>query len=498
MNPLPTATVPAAGNATIRTSNGPLNPLQPELVQDSNESNDKVDENEIGDDSEFDDPNIRESMNDTCRAAAVARRKAAKEENDKEDSTIEDLLNPLEEDVIDKEQVAKPFRHLEERVKEVVQEETLKYVRNLLNRDQVIVDAARYYGISQDERLIWRTKIMKDKGVVREVERVQFYVPCHRFNEWREKHAKEISTNFVHHQTTLSRAKKEAEGTEKEKKDLKRRKKKRERGGEGDPIDVDGVDESELVLKGTKGEIKAGVKRKYKAGIKGKSKGGVEGEALVDVEDEVKTDVEVKPNNKSNVKADGDAKGEIAGGAKVNVEGETSHAEPIFKHEEEQPGQFVRRIFFCQRRGNTRVHKFRVKGGKDNKPRNVKAEMRVGCKSAFCYYVEAMPNKEHAFRVVYDVDHNHTFGSHTNLGSRQLSKVVKSTIRSLLTQGSTIHDVMLQLTMDHDKFTAVLGGNGEQLSRDQFITYDDVYNIWYDIAMKKLRKDPDQTTAAIL
>jgi hypothetical protein len=84
--------------------------------------------------------------------------------------------------------------------------------------------------------------------------------------------------------------------------------------------------------------------------------------------------------------------------------------------------------------------------------------MKAGCMVAYCYYVEAMPNKEHAFRVVYDVEHNHTFGSLTNLGSRQLSKVVKSTIRSLLTQGSTINNVMLQLTMDYDKFTAVLGG----------------------------------------
>ena len=57
---------------------------------------------------------------------------------------------------------------------------------------------------------------------------------------------------------------------------------------------------------------------------------------------------------------------------------------------------------------------------------------------------------------------------------------------------------MLQLTMDYDNFTAVLGGNGEQLSRDQFITYDDVYNIWYDLTIKKMRKDPDQTKSAIL
>lgn len=124
--------------------------------------------------------------------------------------------------------------------------------------------------------------------------------------------------------------------------------------------------------------------------------------------------------------------------------------------------------------------------------------MKMNCMARFSYYVVAKPNRVHAFRIVYDVEHNHAFGSLTNLGTRQLSDAVKSTIRSLLIQGSTINNVMLQLTMDYDKFTAVLAGNGEQPSRDKFITYDDVYNLWYDITIRKMRKDRDQTKSAIL
>ncbi|KAG0282157.1 hypothetical protein BGZ97_009123, partial [Linnemannia gamsii] len=177
--------------------------------------------------------------------------------------------------------------------------------------------------------------------------------------------------------------------------------KKRKRGGEDDPIDVDGVDESGLILKGTEGETKAGIKRRCKAGAKGRSQGGVVGEVVVDVEGEVKTNVEVKAGVE--VKADVEVKDEIVGGVKVEVKGEIS----------------------------------------------------------------PMPNKEHAFRVVYDVEHNHTFGSLTNLGSRQS-----------VIEGGQVDD--------------------QESSHPRFITYDDVYNIWYKITIKKMRKDPDQTKSAIL
>ncbi|KAF9433018.1 hypothetical protein BGZ76_009984 [Entomortierella beljakovae] len=56
---------------------------------------------------------------------------------------------------------------------------------------------------------------------------------------------------------------------------------------------------------------------------------------------------------------------------------------------------------------------------------------------------------------------------------------------------------MEELTMDYDKFTRVLGGNGKQFTRDDFISYDDVYNIWYAITTKEMRKDPHPVVSAI-
>ncbi|KAF9553305.1 hypothetical protein EC968_010539, partial [Mortierella alpina] len=51
--------------------------------------------------------------------------------------------------------------------------------------------------------------------------------------------------------------------------------------------------------------------------------------------------------------------------------------------------------------------------------------------------------------------------------------------------------------MDYDKFTRIMSGNGQQLSRDHFITYDDVYNIWYSHMIKAMRKDPDPVLSCI-
>src|SRR5690554_553878 len=64
-------------------------------------------------------------------------------------------------------------------------------------------------------------------------------------------------------------------------------------------------------------------------------------------------------------------------------------------------------------------------------------------------------------------------------------------------QGSTIQRVMQQLTMDYEKFTRIVRRNGYQLTRDDFLTYDDVYNIWYQITTETTRMNDDPTLSAI-
>ncbi|KAG0345997.1 hypothetical protein BG004_002648 [Podila humilis] len=101
------------------------------------------------------------------------------------------------------------------------------------------------------------------------------------------------------------------------------------------------------------------------------------------------------------------------------------------------------------------------------------------------------------YLVSYQYQHNHTLGSLTDLGTRQKSAAIKATIRHLILQGSTIQRVMQQLTMDYDKFTQILRGDGRKLSRDGFITYDDVYYEWHSITTKRMRKDDNAIISSI-
>ena len=178
------------------------------------------------------------------------------------------------------------------------------------------------------------------------------------------------------------------------------------------------------------------VKDEGKASVKRRSKAVVKDEVKAIIEDDIKADV-FKTESEGEVKTDVVVKGENEGGVKAEVKAEVSIERKI-EHEEERPGQFIRKIFKCQRSGTARVNKDAVKGGKSNKPRKRKAGMKIGCKATYSYSVEARPNRSHAFRVVYEVEHNHVFGSLADLGTRQLSEMVKSTIRTLIIQGSTI------------------------------------------------------------
>ncbi|KAI1316287.1 hypothetical protein EDD11_010130, partial [Mortierella claussenii] len=155
----------------------------------------------------------------------------------------------------------------------------------------------------------------------------------------------------------------------------------------------------------------------------------------------------------------------------------------------------VRHTYACQCAGKKALPKGEVKGGASGKPRMRRAGIKNDCPSRifalFQPLVLADGSSMRVCAVTYLYQHNHSVGDITDLGTRQKSAAIKSTIERLILQGSTIQRVMQQLTMDYDKFTQITRGNGQQLSRDDFITYDDVYNIWYKITTKAMRKDPD-------
>jgi hypothetical protein len=129
-----------------------------------------------------------------------------------------------------------------------------------------------------------------------------------------------------------------------------------------------------------------------------------------------------------------------------------------------------------------------------------KASMKTGCPATIRYETQSRPGPnsttEMVYYVKYNYQHNHSLGGLTKLGTKQKSSAIKATIRSLLLQGSSIAMVMQQLTMEHDKFMQIFRNKGT-FSRDDFVTYEDVYNIWHSIISAKMRKDSDPVVSAI-
>ncbi|KAF8971645.1 hypothetical protein BGZ46_010244 [Entomortierella lignicola] len=118
-------------------------------------------------------------------------------------------------------------------------------------------------------------------------------------------------------------------------------------------------------------------------------------------------------------------------------------------------------------------------GGVSGKTRVRKPTIKTNCPSRLNYRIInfTLPDGrlEKVALVTYGYIHNHEVGHRiTDVGSRQKSEAIKNTIRRLIIQGSTIQRVMQQLTMDYEKFTQILAGGGQSLSRDNFISYDDV------------------------
>ncbi|KAF9915391.1 hypothetical protein FBU30_002030, partial [Linnemannia zychae] len=177
------------------------------------------------------------------------------------------------------------------------------------------------------------------------------------------------------------------------------------------------------------------------------------------------------------------------------------------RHEYNDPDKQYRLSFACQCAGKKRVHKKSVEGGTFERPaKPIKHRIRApsikqGCLSRIATLFQPIAMTDGSRMLVYVVEyyyqHNHSLGDITDLGTRQKSTAIKSTIERLLKQGSSIQRVMQQLTMDYDKFTQITRGNGQQLSRDDFITYDDVYNIWYKVTTAAMRKDPDPVLSAM-
>lgn len=79
------------------------------------------------------------------------------------------------------------------------------------------------------------------------------------------------------------------------------------------------------------------------------------------------------------------------------------------------------------------------------------------------------------------------------IGVQYLSPQAKRRIESLLRSGSSVKEVLQRLQGDADRF-AKLGKT--RLFRDDIITYEDVYNVYYRMMIAETRKDQDPDISA--
>ncbi|KAF9973093.1 hypothetical protein BGZ73_003712 [Actinomortierella ambigua] len=150
----------------------------------------------------------------------------------------------------------------------------------------------------------------------------------------------------------------------------------------------------------------------------------------------------------------------------------------------------IRYTYYCQCHGQPQQRKDRKKEGVSGKPRNtLKASVKCGCLSSIIAQQEAKGSLERAVVVTYNYQHNHSLAILKDIGTAQQSARIKVTIKSLLEQGSSVTKGMRRLTMNYDRFIAVVRRNDMRLSSDDFITYEDVYKIWYTIQVEKMPKD---------
>lgn len=154
--------------------------------------------------------------------------------------------------------------------------------------------------------------------------------------------------------------------------------------------------------------------------------------------------------------------------------------------------------YLCQCQGSKQDRKDRKPGGKSGKIRDVQqGTIKFHCPARVLATEELEGMKEKSLSIKLYYHHNHALASLEDIGTAQKSERIKATIKSLLLQGSSIRNVMEGLTIDYDRFMAIVRGNGQRLSRDDFITYEDVYNIWHKINTATMRKDADATLSAM-
>ncbi|KAG0231213.1 hypothetical protein BGW42_000368 [Actinomortierella wolfii] len=131
--------------------------------------------------------------------------------------------------------------------------------------------------------------------------------------------------------------------------------------------------------------------------------------------------------------------------------------------------------------------------GKIRRPFQAESK-KSGCLSHIRAILVHPPGAKAFYDIIVRYQHNHPIGVYRELGKMRLSKAMKSAIESMVLQGSTTKSIMAYLEKKKRNYLSMNLSDGERnlftSMRDSYVTYDDVYNIWYKVSMSIMQKDP--------
>ncbi|KAF9167266.1 Calcium-responsive transcription factor [Actinomortierella ambigua] len=175
-----------------------------------------------------------------------------------------------------------------------------------------------------------------------------------------------------------------------------------------------------------------------------------------------------------------------------------THAKSDYTYTRRSKAGQVRVFYDCHHRGEKQVHKFRVPGGKTGKSRKRGESIKCGCPAKYSAVRKTMrsvagPAVE-VCHIVYNYRHNHTVGEREDVATLLKSEAIKARIRGLLNRSPDLQATMRRILLSYCDFFTL--PHADAKSQDNLISYNDVYQLWYDICMDGAQKYPDEKVSA--
>ncbi|KAG0232735.1 hypothetical protein BGW41_001746 [Actinomortierella wolfii] len=143
----------------------------------------------------------------------------------------------------------------------------------------------------------------------------------------------------------------------------------------------------------------------------------------------------------------------------------------------------------------------RKQGGVTGKPRSAGDSSKTGC-SARLYAIAAPPRPGNHWQwmlVRYRFFHNHDTGLARALTTCRLSNAKRQRFREMLKMGYSIRQILdiAEDELSRKRQLMRIKNRPFALCRDDVIEYQDVYNVWKDLAKKDMQKHEDPVLSSI-